>query len=65
MYRIPGAKPEVMFTSNEQLLDSKTDKKLSDEPKSDKCIPRDHKFCLTGPGDQSLCVFSRESANGG
>lgn len=56
--RVPGGKPEVMFSVNQEFL-----KAAPDDGKPSKPIPPNHRFTLTGPGDQSLSVFSRESAN--
>ncbi|ESO85140.1 hypothetical protein LOTGIDRAFT_176078, partial [Lottia gigantea] len=41
--KLPGQKPEVVFTAKETSAD----------------IPKDHKFVLTGVGTQNLVVFSQ------
>jgi hypothetical protein len=47
-------KPEVMFSVNQEFL-----KAAPDDGKPSKPIPPNHRFTLTGPGDQSpQCLLS-------
>ncbi|KAK7486275.1 hypothetical protein BaRGS_00022445 [Batillaria attramentaria] len=52
-----GQKPDVIFTSSDSVM-------ANSKAKSVSVIPRQHKFALTGVGNQNLTVFSKPQTGG-